>query len=108
MPGTSSTISSNPQALDFGASDPETFQVCSFLVNVLSEMYDQWKEREKKPPGEFDWKKTRPLPGDPDLFQRERLLLQPPHLEHLRVQAEKAGKADHGALRILRQVGPGR
>lgn len=47
------TCTSN-QSLIFGP-DPLTFRVCSFLVNVLSNMYDQWKTAGKPGPDQFDW-----------------------------------------------------
>jgi len=49
----------NCQALQFGDADPETFKTCSFLVNVLSymyEQYEQWKKRHPLQPSEsFPW-----------------------------------------------------
>lgn len=43
----------NGVALDFGTADPETFKVCSFLVNVMSHMYAQWESAGF--PLSFDW-----------------------------------------------------
>lgn len=58
------TICTNPKPLDFGDSDPATFKVCTFLVNVLSHMYDQWKTA-KPPfpgPGQFKWQPANHCP----------------------------------------------
>ena len=47
------TTCSNCEALDFRDSDPATFKICSFLVNVLSHMYEQWVKSGS--PLDFDW-----------------------------------------------------
>lgn len=52
---------SNRQLI-FGA-DPMTFRVCAFLVNVLSDMYEQWKSIKPKPPvppAPFNWQPYNP------------------------------------------------
>lgn len=50
------TTPTNPKSLDVGASG---FRVCSFLVNVLSYMYQQWKDAgSPTDPSQFDWKPT--------------------------------------------------
>src|SRR5215470_10077046 len=52
------TICLNPKPLDFGTSDPSTFKVCTFLVNVLSYMYHQWKTAKFPKPDDFKWQPT--------------------------------------------------
>jgi len=47
------TCTSN-KALVFGP-DPATFKICSFLVNVLSNMYDQWVTSGRPGPDQFTW-----------------------------------------------------
>ena len=49
------TICKNASPLIFGNSDPSTFQTCNFLVNVLSNMYEQWAAAAK--PKNFHWGK---------------------------------------------------
>ena len=49
------TICANPQPLDFAGSDQTTFKVCSFLVNVLSNMYDQWATAGYPGRDQFNW-----------------------------------------------------
>ena len=59
------TTCTNPQPLDFGASDPSTFKVCTFLVNVLSYMYEQWNNVKPKPhipPAPFNWQPVNACP----------------------------------------------
>ena len=52
--------------LDFGASDPSTFKVCTFLVNVLSYMYDQWKNAGFPKRDEFHWQPVNACPVTTD------------------------------------------
>src|SRR5262245_44396334 len=50
--------------LIFGA-DPMTFKVCAFLVNVLSHMYDEWKNIKPfppVPPKPFPWRPINACP----------------------------------------------
>ncbi len=52
------TTCTKSRALDFGPSDPATFKVCSFLVNVLSQMYEQWENAKFPQPSwgvPFNW-----------------------------------------------------
>lgn len=45
----------DPQALEFGMANPEIFKICTFLVNVLSHMYDQWNTEGCPPEHTFIW-----------------------------------------------------
>ena len=47
------TTCTTNEPLDFGASDRSTFKVCTFLVNVLSNMYEQWVNAGS--PAKFNW-----------------------------------------------------
>ena len=62
------TKCSTNQPLDFGASDPSTFRVCTFLVNVLSHMYEQWMDAHSPipPTGKFDWQPANACPVTTD------------------------------------------
>lgn len=48
------------QPLSFGDSSQQTFKVCTFLVNVLSHMYDQWVKAGS--PLNFDWRPENACP----------------------------------------------
>jgi hypothetical protein len=52
------TPCTNPTNLEFGDSDPSVFKVCTCLVNVVSQMYDQWVNAGKPIPPKtpFNWK----------------------------------------------------
>lgn len=53
------TTSTNPNPLGLGSG----FRVCSFLVNVLSYMYQQWKDAgSPTDPSKFNWKPTNVCP----------------------------------------------
>ena len=53
--------------LDFDGSDPATFKVCTFLVNVLSHMYDQWVLAGSPiPPTPFSWQPANACPVTTD------------------------------------------
>jgi len=57
----SKTICKDQEILNFGDSDPSTFEVCIFLVNVMGNMYQQWADAGK--PSIFLWgtgKETQP------------------------------------------------
>lgn len=58
--GPVTTTCTTNEPLDFGASDPSTFKVCTFLVNVLSNMYDQWVTAGS--PAKFDWQPVNACP----------------------------------------------
>ncbi len=60
------TTCTNPQPLDFGTSNPRTFKVCTFLVNVLSHMYDQWVKAGKPKPDQFKWQPVNACPVTSD------------------------------------------
>lgn len=47
------TTCTTNEPLNFGASDRSTFKVCTFLVNVLSNMYEQWVNAGS--PAKFNW-----------------------------------------------------
>ncbi len=49
------TTCKNVKPLSFGNSDPSTFQTCNFLVNVLGNMYAQWKKVGKPSQADFKW-----------------------------------------------------
>jgi hypothetical protein len=49
------TICKNSKPLSFGDSDQSTFQTCNFLVNILGNMYAQWKAAGKPTQSEFSW-----------------------------------------------------
>lgn len=60
----------NCQTLQFVGADPETFKTCSFLVNVLSQMYEQYAQWKKlhplKPPELFPWEPANVCPVTKD------------------------------------------
>ncbi|TLG75065.1 lipase family protein [Methylocystis sp. B8] len=56
------TTCTSSQPLNFGASSQQTFKVCTFLVNVLSHMYDQWIQAGSPPPPSFNWKPANACP----------------------------------------------
>jgi triacylglycerol lipase len=58
------TTCTNPKPLEFGISNPLIFRVCTFLVNVLSNMYDQWKSANPPfpPPDQFKWRPVNACP----------------------------------------------
>jgi hypothetical protein len=54
------TTCQSSQPLNFGDSSQQTFKVCTFLVNVLSHMYDQWVKAGS--PLNFDWRPENACP----------------------------------------------
>ncbi len=56
------TTCTSSQPLNFGDSSQQTFKVCTFLVNVLSHMYDQWIQAGSPPPPNFNWKPANACP----------------------------------------------
>lgn len=60
------TTCKNQQPLNFANSDPATFKVCTFLVNVVSNMYDQWKDAGFPDFGQFNWQPVNACPVTAD------------------------------------------
>ncbi|WP_198008789.1 lipase family protein [Methylocystis rosea] len=54
------TTCSTSQPLSFGDSSQQTFKVCTFLVNMLSNMYEQWLNAGS--PRDFDWQPANACP----------------------------------------------
>lgn len=54
------TNCTSSQPLNFGDSSQQTFKVCTFLVNVLSHMYDQWVKAGS--PLNLDWRPENACP----------------------------------------------
>jgi len=54
------TTCKSSQPLNFGKSSQETFKTCTFLVNVLSHMYDQWVKAGS--PLNFNWQPENVCP----------------------------------------------
>jgi hypothetical protein len=55
------------EPLDFGASKQSTFKVCTFLVNVLSNMYLQWEKAGSHDAADFKWTPFNACPVTQDL-----------------------------------------
>lgn len=56
------TTCKNQQPLNFGNSDQATFKVCTFLVNVVSNMYEQWEAAGSPEFGYFNWQPVNACP----------------------------------------------